>query len=85
MQKGLVTRVVADEEVEQEAYASARRIADGAPLVARWHKQFMRRQADPTPLSEQEKDASYLCYDTEDFHIGYNSFLDKTKPRFKGK
>ena len=85
IQKGLVTRVVADEEVEQETYASARRIADGAPLVARWHKQFMRRQNDPTPLSEQEKDASYLCYDTEDFHIGYNSFLDKIKPVFKGQ
>ena len=85
MQKGLVTRVVADGDVAQETYASARRIADGAPLVARWHKQFMRRQADPSPLSEAEKDLSYLCYDTEDFHIGYNSFLDKTKPEFKGK
>jgi len=85
LHKGLVTRVVADAEVEREAYASARRIADGAPLVARWHKQFMRRQADPAPLSEEEKDLSYLCYDTEDFHIGYNSFLDKTKPEFKGR
>jgi len=85
MQKGLVTRVVADDQVEPEAYASARRIADGAPLVARWHKQFMRRQFDPTPLSEEEKDASYLCYDTEDFHIGYNAFLEKTRPVFKGK
>jgi enoyl-CoA hydratase len=84
MQKHLVTRVVVDDQVEQEAYATARRIADGAPLVARWHKQFMRRQIDPTPLSEQEKDASYLCYDTEDFHIGYNAFLEKTKPEFKG-
>jgi hypothetical protein len=45
----------------------------------------MRRQADPAPLSEQEKEESYLCYDTEDFHIGYNSFLEKTKPEFKGK
>jgi enoyl-CoA hydratase len=83
--KGLVTRVVADDQVAQEAYATARRIADGAPLVARWHKNFMRRQTDPAPLTEQEKDESYLCYDTEDFHIGYNSFLEKTKPEFKGK
>lgn len=83
--KHLVTRIVADDQVEQEAYATARRIADGAPLVARWHKQFMNRQFDPTPLSEAEKDASYLCYDTEDFHIGYNSFLNKIKPEFKGK
>jgi enoyl-CoA hydratase len=85
LQKHLVTRVVEDDQVIQEAYATARRIADGAPLVARWHKQFMRRQADPSPLTEQEKDASYLCYDTEDFHIGYNSFLEKTKPVFKGR
>lgn len=84
-EKGLVTRIVEDHEVEQEAYASAGRIAAGAPLVARWHKQFMRRQTDPSPLTEEEKDASYLCYDTEDFHIGYNSFLEKTKPVFKGK
>jgi enoyl-CoA hydratase/carnithine racemase len=85
MQKGLVTRVVVDDQVIDEAYASARRIADGAPLVARWHKQFMRRLADPAPLTQQEKDESYLCYDTEDFHIGYTSFLEKTNPIFKGK
>ena len=84
-EKQLVTRVMEDDAVEQEAYATARRIADGAPLVARWHKKFMRRQIDPTPLSEAEKDESYLCYDSEDFHIGYNSFLEKTKPDFKGK
>lgn len=85
LQKGLVTRVVEDGEVEAESYATARRIADGAPLVARWHKQFMRRQADPSPLSEDEKDLSYLCYDTEDFQIGYQSFLAKRKPEFKGR
>lgn len=85
LQKGLVTRVVADDQVVEEAYASARRIADGAPLIARWHKQFMRRLHDPVPLTQAEKDESYLCYDTEDFHIGYNSFLDKIKPEFKGK
>lgn len=85
LQKQLVTRVVADDQVIEEAYASARRIADGAPLIARWHKKFMRRLGDPTPLTQQEKDESYLCYDTEDFHIGYTSFLEKTKPVFKGK
>ena len=84
-QKGLVSRVVEDDRVVEEAYATARRIAEGAPLVARWHKQFMRRQTDPSPLSEEEMNASYLCYDTEDFHIGYRAFLDKVAPVFKGK
>ena len=84
-QKGLVTRVVDDGDVIEEAYATARRIADGAPLVARWHKQFMRRLADPAPFTDEEKDLGYACYDSEDFQIGYRSFLAKSKPEFKGR
>ena len=34
-------------QVEAEARATAQRIADGAPLVARWHKKFARRLARP--------------------------------------
>ncbi len=83
--KGLVTRVVADAEVEREAYAAARRIAAGAPLVARWHKRFARRLADPTPLSEAERDEGYACFATRDFQIGYRAFLAKRQPRFLGR
>ena len=83
--KGLVTRVVPDTEVEAEAMAAARRIADGAPLVARWHKKFVRRLADPAPITPEELDEGYTCYDTEDFQIGYRSFLSKTKPEFRGR
>jgi enoyl-CoA hydratase/carnithine racemase len=85
LQKGLVTRVVADDKVEEEAYATARRLADGAPLVARWHKKFMRRLHDPAPLTEAELDEGYACYDTEDFRAGYRAFLAKSKPGFKGR
>ena len=83
--KGLVTRVVPDGEVEREAMATAARIAAGAPLVARWHKKFIRRLADPAPLTPEELDEGYACYGTEDFEIGYRSFLSKTKPEFKGR
>jgi enoyl-CoA hydratase/carnithine racemase len=84
-EKGLVCRVVPDAGVVEEAYATARRIADGAPLVARWHKKFVRRLADPRPLTAQEHDESFACFDTEDFRIGYRAFLDKRKPEFKGR
>jgi enoyl-CoA hydratase/carnithine racemase len=83
--KGLVTRVVPDAKVEEEAMAAAQRVAEGAPLVARWHKKFLDRLEDPKPLSEAEFDEGYACYDTEDFQIGYRSFLAKTKPDFKGR
>jgi enoyl-CoA hydratase len=83
--KGLVNRVVADRVVEDEVYSTARRIADGAPLVARWHKKFVRRLFDPTPLSEAELEDNYACFTTEDFQTGYRSFLEKKKPEFKGR
>lgn len=83
--KGLVTRVVPDDQVEAEAKASAQRIADGAPLVARWHKKFARRLREGRPLTAEEYDEGFACFGTEDFRIGYQAFLAKTKPEFKGK
>jgi enoyl-CoA hydratase len=82
---GLVNRVVADAELESEVQAAAKRIAAGAPLAARWHKKFVRRLLDPKPLTQAERDESYLCFGTEDFKIGYRAFLEKTKPAFKGR
>lgn len=83
--KGLVTRVVADAEVVAEAYASARRICDGAPLVATWHKQWVRRLQHDIPLSEQELRASFAFLETEDYREGLSAFLAKRKPKFRGR
>lgn len=83
--KRLVNRVVADDEVENETYATARRIAEGAPLVARWHKKFALRLADPRPLTEEEYDESYACFETEDFKEGAAAFIAKRAPQFKGR
>jgi enoyl-CoA hydratase len=83
--KGLVTRVVPDEQVAVQALASAQRIAEGAPLVARWHKRFAKRLADPSPLSESERDECFDCFDTEDFRTGYAAFVAKKTPRFEGR
>jgi enoyl-CoA hydratase/carnithine racemase len=85
LRMGLVNRIVADAEVEDEALGTAARIAAGAPLVARWHKKFTRRIMQPEPLSDEEMAESFDCFETADFRAGYQAFLDKREPEFRGR
>ena len=84
--KGLLTRVVPDEQLADETRATVERICAGAPLVARWHKQFIRRLTPhAAPLTAQEIDDSFAYFESEDFRLGYAAFMQKKKPRFTGR
>ncbi|MCB1906048.1 MAG: enoyl-CoA hydratase/isomerase family protein [Rhodocyclaceae bacterium] len=83
--KGLLTRVVDDGEAITEADASARRIASGAPLVARWHKQWVHRLTRTEALTDEEKRSAFAFLDTDDYREGMAAFFAKRSPEFKGR
>lgn len=84
-EKNLVNKVVPDSEVEKETHKSAELICEGAPMVARWHKKFAKEILKTGKVLSKLNNLGYKCYDTEDFQIGYKSFLTKTNPKFKNK
>ena len=85
-QKGFVTRVVPDEDVEEEARAIAQLITAGSPLVNRWHKKFVRRLTDGRgPPTEDERQEAYEAFQTDDYREGVQAFLERRDPRFEGK
>jgi enoyl-CoA hydratase/carnithine racemase len=83
--RGLVERVVPDETLDTEVEATLARIVGGPPLVHRWHKQFLDRLLSGVPLTPADHDVHYEAFETEDYRIGWTSFLARTEPRFVGR
>lgn len=84
-EKGLLTRVIPDGELDRETEAALRRIAEGAPLSHRWHKRITRRCLDPRLLAPEEIAEGFALAGTQDYRNGIRAFLSKEKPRFEGR
>lgn len=83
--KGLLTRVVADDDLEGEVQATVKRIVAGAPLVHRWHKRFVGRVAAGEPIGPADLDECYRFLETDDYKEGVAAFKAKRRPDFKGR
>ena len=83
--KGLLTRLVPDEQVVPEAMALARRIAEGAPLANRFHKAALQKLRGTLPLTEADLEAVNGFAYTEDFREATRAFLERRRPVWQGR
>ncbi len=84
-EKGLLSRLAADDAVAAEAMALAQRIAEGSPLSARFHKAALRKLRGTLPVTPAEEAAANGFADTEDFHNAARAFLARRKPVWQGR
>jgi len=84
---GLVTRVVAQEQLMDSAMDIARTIVTNAPISIRLVKQTMQRtyDLDLEAVMQLEVDGMLQCFRSEDLVEGFNAFIEKRIPVYKGK
>lgn len=82
---GLISRLVATEELDAAVHELATTIASNAPLTIRASKEIVRKlQGSPQATASLGEDLIRLCYGSEDFQEGVASFTRKRSPRWKG-
>jgi enoyl-CoA hydratase/carnithine racemase len=84
---GLVTRVIPREQLMESAMEMAHTIATNAPISVRLVKQTMQRtfDLDLEAVMQLEIDGMLQCFRSEDLVEGFNAFLEKRPPVYKGK
>lgn len=84
---GIVSKVVDDDKLMDEAMAMAKKIAAFPPHSIRLNKRLLREsQGVSLPVAlEMASAMQALVQSTDDQHEAVNAMLEKRKPNFKGK
>lgn len=87
LELGLVSRVVPDAELDDEAMRVARRLASGAPMPIAAIKQAVRAQYRDSVAAAAELEEAWAerILPSADAHEGFSAFLEKRKPEFRGE
>ncbi|MEM8700304.1 MAG: enoyl-CoA hydratase [Pseudomonadota bacterium] len=81
---GLVSEVLPDEaSLMVRAGELAQLVSTMAPLTLRATKEAMRRRR--AAIAVKDDDLIAMCYTSDDFHIGIDAFLSKSRPEWTGK
>ena len=84
---GLLTKVVENEALEGEARALAERLAKGPPVAMELAKLLLNRGGGMgiDAATELEALAFGLVTSSEDIYEGFQAFMEKREPKFKGE
>jgi enoyl-CoA hydratase/carnithine racemase len=82
---GLVTEVVAPHQLMQRADEMATLVTSHAPLTLQVTKQALLRLRQRISSDDLGRDLILTCYSSDDFREGVDAFLNKKKPRWKGR
>ena len=82
---GCLAEVVAEEQLFDRAQALAELLAANAPLTLQATKQALTRVRNRLFPAEDDADIIRMCYMSQDFREGVESFLAKRRPEWRGE
>lgn len=85
LSRGIITRVVEPDELDDEIAATVERVLAGAPLAQRYNRMAIRNIERAAEITDEDRIRAASYADSEDYNNAWTSFMAKRKAEFKGR